>query len=336
MKKFKEFNFDFVGNIKKYLIVSLAIILAGVIAFAVMGVELDINFKGGSRFTYTYEGNLDLEKVEKIADKALGKKTAVTGSDSAVDAGSSKIIISVADIVNAEDVKVEKTDKNDKDKTSGAHELLEKALQKEFSKNKITFAESNVVEASIAHGFYTKSLVAILLSAVLVIIYVGIRFRKIGGVSAALFAWVALIHDVIIAFMVCVVFRLPIDSNFIAVVLTILGYSLNDTIIIYDRIRENRNRNRSGSLAEVVNLSINQTLSRSIITSITTFIAVVVVAVVAEFFGLTTLRSFAIPMAVGMVSGSYSSICLSGPLWVKWNEFRRNLKLKKEANYAKK
>lgn len=334
MKKFNEFNINFVGNIKKYVIASLAIILAGVIAFAIMGVELDINFKGGSRFTYTYEGQIDLEKVEKVADKTLGKNTSVSGSDSAVEAGSSKIIISVADIVNADDVKVEK-DKDD-EKGNGAHQLLEKALQKEFSKNKIAFAESNVVEASIARGFYSKSLIAILLSAILVIVYVGIRFRKIGGISAAIFAWVALIHDVIIAFMVCVVFRLPIDANFIAVVLTILGYSLNDTIIIYDRIRENRNRNRGGDLAEVVNLSINQTLTRSIITSITTFIAVVVVALVAEFFGLTTLRSFAIPMAVGMVSGSYSSICLSGPLWVKWQEFRRNLKLKKEANYAKK
>lgn len=334
MKKFNEFNINFVGNIKKYVIASLAIILAGVIAFAIMGVELDINFKGGSRFTYTYEGEIDLEKVEKVADKTLGKNTSVSGSDSAVEAGSSKIIISVADIVNADDVKVEK-DKDD-EKGNGAHQLLEKALKKEFSKNKIAFAESNVVEASIARGFYSKSLIAILLSAILVIVYVGIRFRKIGGISAAIFAWVALIHDVIIAFMVCVVFRLPIDANFIAVVLTILGYSLNDTIIIYDRIRENRNRNRGGDLAEVVNLSINQTLTRSIITSITTFIAVVVVALVAEFFGLTTLRSFAIPMAVGMVSGSYSSICLSGPLWVKWQEFRRNLKLKKEANYAKK
>ncbi len=334
MKKFNEFNINFVGNIKKYVIASLAVILAGVIAFAIMGIELDINFKGGSRFTYTYEGEIDLEKVEKVADKTLGKNTSVSGSDSAVEAGSSKIIISVADIVNAEDVKVEK-DKDD-EKGNGAHQLLEKALQKEFSKNKIAFAESNVVEASIARGFYSKSLIAILLSAILVIVYVGIRFRKIGGISAAIFAWVALIHDVIVAFMVCVVFRLPIDANFIAVVLTILGYSLNDTIIIYDRIRENRNRNRGGDLAEVVNLSINQTLTRSLITSITTFIAVVVVALVAEFFGLTTLRSFAIPMAVGMVSGSYSSICLSGPLWVKWQEFRRNLKLKKEANYAKK
>lgn len=331
MKKFKEFNINFVGNIKKYVVISLAIILAGVIAFAVMGVEMDINFKGGSRFTYTYEGKLDLDKVEKVADKTLGKNTTVSGSDSAIDAGSSKIIISVADVVNAEDVK---TDKKSEEK--GAHQLLEAALKKEFSKNKITFAESNVVEASIAHGFYAKSLVAILLSAVLVIVYVGIRFRKIGGVSAAIFAWVALIHDVIIAFIVCVIFRLPIDANFIAVVLTILGYSLNDTIIIYDRIRENRNRNRSADLASVVNLSINQTLTRTIITSITTFIAVIVVAIVAEFFGLTTLRSFAIPMAIGMVSGSYSSICLSGPLWVKWQEFRYNQKLKKEANYANK
>lgn len=328
----KKFNINFVGNIKKYLIASGAIILAGIIAFAVMGVELDITFKGGSRFTYTYEGKLDLNEVESAAEKALNTNVAVTGSDSATEAGSSKVIISVADTIKAEDIKTD----TEVEEGAGAQEKLEKILQDTFTKNKIKFAESNIVEASIAQGFYTKSIVAILLSAVLVIVYVAIRFRKIGGVSAAIFAWVALIHDVIVAFMACVVFRLPIDANFIAVMLTILGYSLNDTIIIYDRIRENRNRNRSGKLDEVVNLSINQTLTRSLLTALTTFISVVVVAVVAEFFGLTTLRSFAIPMAIGMLSGSYSSICLSGPLWVKWQEYKKNRKLKKEANYAKK
>ena len=327
----KKFNIDFVGNLKKYLIVSLSLIVAGIIAFAVMGVEVDINFKGGSRFTYTYEGDIDTDKVAKVASDFLNEKATVTQSTSALDAGSSKVVISVAGVVDAEALK---TDDKDADKEAGVHEKLEKALQDKFSKNKIAFAESNVIQSTIAKGFYTKSIVALALAAVLVVIYVGIRFRKIGGFSAALFAWVALIHDVIIAFMACVVFRLSIDTNFIAVILTILGYSLNDTIIIYDRIRENRRKAGTGNFTEVVNLSINQTLTRTIVTSITTFIAVVVVALVAEAFGVTALRSFAIPMAIGMVSGSYSSICLSGPLWVRWIEFRRAAKEKKEANYA--
>ena len=326
----KKFNINFVGNLKKYLIVSLSLIVAGLICFAVMGVEVDINFKGGSRFTYTYTGDIDTDKVADAVSDYIGETVNVTQSTSALDAGSSKIVISVAGVIDNEKLKVD----DEKDQGLGVHEKIEKVLQDKFSKNKIAFAESNVIQATIAQGFYTKSIVALVLAAILVVIYVGIRFRKIGGFSAAAFAWVALIHDVLIAFFACVVFRLPIDINFVAVILTILGYSLNDTIIIYDRIRENRRKAGAGNFTEVVNLSINQTLTRSLVTSITTFISVVVVALVAEAFGVTALRSFAIPMAVGMVSGSYSSVCLSGPLWVKWVEYRYARKLKKEANYA--
>ncbi len=329
----RKFNINFVGNLKKYLICSGAIFLIGLICFVTMGVELDITFKGGSRFTYSYQGDINTEKVKKVADDVLKIKTDVSQSTSALDAGSSKIVISAAGVVENDKKDSKEDSKEDSEKLT-VQQQLEKKLQEKFPKNKIKEEETKVIDSSIAGGFYTKSLVAIILSAVLVVIYVGIRFRKIGGVSAAAFAWLALIHDVIIAFFACVIFRLPIDTNFMAVVLTILGYSLNDTIIIYDRIRENRRKAGMGNFTDVVNLSINQTLTRSLVTTITTFIAVVVVAVVAEFFGLTTLRSFAIPMAVGMVSGSYSSICLAGPLWVKWVGFRYNQKIKKESNYA--
>lgn len=334
----KKFNIHFVANLKKYLIISAAAMLIGIIGICIFGVDLDISFTGGSRFTYTYDGELDLDEVKKVADDTLGVSTTVTGSASAVDAGSSKVVIAFGKAITASDIASDKEDDTDSEaKQDAIHEQLEAALQKSFEKNKIEFAESNVIEATTAKGFYAKSLVAVALSAVLVIIYVGIRFRKIGGVSAAVFAFLALIHDVIIAFFACVLFRLPIDTNFIAVVLTILGYSLNDTIIIYDRVRENRSKQRGADLGEIVDLSVNQTLTRSLVTSITTFIAVVVVAVVAEFYGLTTLRSFAIPMALGMVSGSYSSICLAGPLWVKWSAFRKRRAESKEKNgYAKK
>lgn len=349
----KKFNIHFVENLKKYLIVSGCAILIGIIGLCVFGIDLDINFTGGSRFTYTYEGDLNLDEVKKVADKTLGVSTTVTGSASAVDAGSSKVVISFGKAITAKDI--EKSANSSKADSSaaassatssaatasgstessssskdGIHTTLEKALQENFSKNKIAFAESNVIEATTAKGFYQKSLIAVVLSALLVIVYVGIRFRKIGGVSAAVFSFVALIHDVLIAFFACVLFRLPIDTNFIAVILTILGYSLNDTIIIYDRVRENRAKQKNDGLAGVVDLSINQTLTRSLLTSITTFLAVVVVAVVAEFYGLTSLRSFAIPMSLGMVSGSYSSICLAGPLWVRWQDFTKKRREAKE------
>ena len=156
---------------------------------------------------------------------------------------------------------------------------------------------------------------------VLVIIYVGIRFRKIGGVSAGFTTLLALVHDIAIAFAACIIFRLPIDANFIAVVLTLLGYSLNNTIIIFDRIRENRRLYGAKlSLAEAVDKSNNETLTRTIITTITTLAAVVVIIIVSELMGLTSLRSFAIPLAAGLLSGSYSSICLAPSIWVKWKE----------------
>jgi len=322
----KKFNFNFVANAKKYIIASVALILAGFIAFAIFGVDMDINFKGGSRFTYTYEGEIDTDEVKKIADDILGQKSVVTTSASALEAGSSKIVITVAGVAKAEEAK----------EGEGVQEVIEAKLQEKFKKNKIEFADSNIVEVSIAKNFFLKSLVAVALAGLLVVVYIGFRFRKIGGTSAALFALVALLHDVIIAFLSCVVFRLEIDMNFMAVVLTIFGYSLNDTIVIYDRIRENRKKNRMEPIADVVNLSINQTLGRTIVTSVTTFIAVVVVAIVAEFFGLTTLRSFAIPMAIGLISGTYSSLCLTCPLWVKWQERKLAKKAAKDKDYAHK
>lgn len=333
----RNFNIHFVENLKKYLIISAAAMLIGIIGICIFGVELDISFTGGSRFTYTYEGELDLDKVKKVADETLGVSTTVTGSESATDAGSSKVVIAFGKAITADDIAKTSSTSSETEATTeaeesanGIHQTLESALQKSFKDNKIAFAESNVIEATTAKGFYAKSIVAVVLSAILVIVYVGIRFRKIGGVSAAAFSFIALIHDVIVTFFACVLFRLPIDTNFIAVVLTILGYSLNDTIIIYDRVRENRSKQRNANLAEVVDLSINQTLTRSLVTSITTFIAVIVVAIVAEFYGLTSLRSFAIPMSLGMISGSYSSICLAGPLWVRWEDAKKRRHLAKE------
>ena len=127
-----------------------------------------------------------------------------------------------------------------------------------------------------------------------------------------------MVLDILITFFVCVFFRLQIDLNYIAVILTILGYSLNDTIVIYDRIRENRKINPEMEIGELVNMSINKVMIRNVVTTVTTFLAVMTIVVVSELFGLSTLRSFAIPMAFGLVSGAVSSLFVSGPLWVIW------------------
>ena len=134
-------------------------------------------------------------------------------------------------------------------------------------------------------------------------------------------ALIALLHDVLLAFFAAVILRLNIDSNFIAVVMTLLGYSLNDTIVVFDRVRENRRHyGQSKSIAEITNISNNQVLSRNIMTSLTTVIAIVTIMVVAEIKGLTSLRTLTIPLTVGLLSGTYSSVCISPGLWVKWQE----------------
>ena len=176
--------------------------------------------------------------------------------------------------------------------------------------------------------FLLKCLTAVAIASVLMVIYVTIRFKRIGGLSAGVMALVALFHDVAMIYFMYVIFRMPIDSSFIAVVLMIIGYSLNDTIVIYDRVREERrNMGPKSDLADVFNHSATAVMSRTIATSVTTLVAIGTVYVVALVFNLTSVQAFALPMMIGVISGCYSSLCIAGPLWVTWNQ----RKSKKEA-----
>ena len=304
----RKFNIDFNKTFKYVIAVYALIFIIGAV-FTCFGVNLDINFSGGTKISYSYTGDIDVKDIEKVADKQLDANFSVSKSTAlAGDTETFEIALSGKNALSAD-----------------KQEALTETLEKEFKDNKIKLYNSNSVSPTIAGTFFAKSLVAVIITAVLVVIYVGIRFRRIGGVSAALTALCALVFDVLITFFVCVIFRLQIDSNYIAVVLTILGYSLNDTIVIYDRVRENRKLNPSLGIGDLVNLSVNQTLIRNIVTTVTTILAVLTIVVVSEIYGLTTLRTFAIPMAFGLVSGAVSSLFIAGPLWVLW----KNRKQKK-------
>lgn len=164
---------------------------------------------------------------------------------------------------------------------------------------------------------------AIALAAIFLVIYVALRFRRIGGLSAGVMALLALFNDLLVAYFAFVIFRIPLDDNFVAVVLTILGYSLNDTIVIYDRIRENRRiMDKKTPIAEIVNVSLNQSFVRTLNTAICTFIAVATVAVLALATSMESIVSFAVPMMFGVISGFYTSVFLCSPLWVAWVEHK--------------
>ena len=304
----RNFNIDFNRVFKTVLIIYAAFFIVGIVFMFVpsFGVKLDINFSGGTKLAYSYEGDIDDAEIESAVKEVIDNSFTVSKSTSL--AGDTKTF--EITLVGRESISAETQE-----------ELTEK-LTETFGDNDITLYNSNSVSPNIAGTFFAKSLVAVLITAVLVVIYVGIRFRRIGGVSAAVTALLTLIFDVLVTFFVCVIFRLQIDSNYIAVVLTILGYSLNDTIVIYDRVRENERLNPDAEIGVLVNDSINMVKVRNIVTSVTTFIAVITIVVVSELFGLSSLRTFAVPMAFGIVSGGASSLFIAGPMWVIWNRHK--------------
>ena len=302
----RKFNIDFNKALKPVLIAYVAIFVVGILWSVIFGVKLDINFSGGAKVSYSYTGDIADKDIEAIVDKHIKKDYSLRKSTSlAGDTQTFEISLSGKDALSAK-----------------TQEAITKALNEKFKSNKIELYDSNSVSPSIAGSFFAKSMVAVLITALLVVIYVGIRFRKIGGVSAGITALVSLVFDVLITFFTCVIFGLQIDSNYIAVVLTMLGYSLNDTIVIYDRIRENKKFSPDMEIGELVNNSINTVVIRNIVTTATTLLAVTTIIVVSEIFGLTSLRTFAIPMVFGLLSGAVSSLFVSGPLWVIWRRRR--------------
>lgn len=310
MKK-KSFNFDFIGNSKRYLIISLTIVALGILFTIFAGAKLDIEFVGGTMLSYVYDGEISPDDFKNSVREALGGAEVAVNTGSDFTTGRNKIQVEI----NA---------KNELN-SDGQLELTTK-LDEIYSENNLELIQSSDVSAASGKTFFLKCLVAVVFSCIVLIIYIAIRFKNIGGWLAGVCAVVALLHDIFVVYATFVIFRMDIDSNFMAVVLTILGYSINNTIVIYDRIRENKQlyRKEKLSLAEVTNRSINQSLTRSIITSLTTILAMLAVTVVALIYDVQSIIPFSFPVMVGMICGTYSSLCVSGPLWVYLENKRSN------------
>lgn len=303
---------NFTGKKKIFFGLSLGIILIGIICNFIFGTTLDIQFSGGATLTYSYQGDIDHDKLHDfIQDKTSDRITTSFSSDLAGGTGNN--------------VTVQFAGNEAIDKEIGSS--LTDALQKEFPDGKFALLEENSVDPSMGMSFLLKCLVAVGIASVLMVLYVTIRFRKIGGLSAGVMALVALFHDVAMIYFLYVIFRWPIDSNFIAVVLMILGYSLNDTIVIYDRVREQRKlMGRKVGIDTVFNVSCTKTIRRTIMTSVTTLAAILTVFVVASVFNISSVKGFALPMMIGVISGCYSSLCIAGPLWVIWQTHKAKKK----------
>ncbi len=307
--EYKTPHINFVGNRKKFYTFSCALIAIVLVFCAVFGVKMDVEFKGGSMVTLSYEGDVDLPSLKSEIGSQLGQNdlTLQTGSDIS---GNQTLTVTLP---GSQTLTTEQLD-----------DMLT-AINEAHPENNFEQNEVSNVNATIGKEFLFKSLVALVAACVLILAYVAFRFRKIGGLKAGSTAIVALLHDMFVVFGVFVILRIPLNGNFIAAVLTILGYSINDTVVIYDRIRENSalySKKQMG-LAELVNLSVNQSFSRSLMTSITTCLALGVVCVVSVIYRLDSIYTFAFPLLFGMVSGVYSTICIATPLWVDWKSKKK-------------
>ncbi|MEE0806255.1 MAG: protein translocase subunit SecF [Acutalibacteraceae bacterium] len=313
----KKFNIDFYKNKKIYFALSIAVLVIGLICTIVIGPKLDLQFAGGAMIRYAVDGEVDSNEIASLVEEATGRTVSVTTNES-LDGDGYQMTVSFAgnDSVSLEE------------QQQIAQELSDAYADRTFS-----VVESSSVDPTMGARFFQKCIVCMAITFVILLVYIALRFRKIGGLSAGVTAIIALLHDVLIVFFAFVIFGFSINDVFIAVVLTILGYSLNDTIVIYDRIRENRRLEPTKSvtaLPGIVNKSLNQTMTRSILTSLTTFMALLVIFIVAVIFGLTTVETFALPMMVGVVVGCYSSICIAAPLYTMWTVHRAGKKTVKK------
>ncbi len=304
----KTFNIKFFENRKIFFGISLGIIAIGLIFNVIFGTQLDIQFTGGAVIKYSYSGSIVQEEVENIVQDTAKKDVSVRILENvkSIDGSAAMNNVSIS-FAGTDSISL-----NDQ-------QAIEKALTAKYPNANFQVVESSSVNPSMGQSFFAKCIVSILLASLLLIIYIALRFKKIGGMSAGVMAVIALMHDVLMIYLTFIIFRMPLNDNFIAVVLTILGYSLNDTIIIYDRIRENRKLlGPKTPYSVLVNTSINQTFTRSMYTAGCTFLAIATVFIVSTLFGLSSVKTFALPMMVGVVTGCYSSVCIAGPLYAMW------------------
>jgi SecD/SecF fusion protein len=311
----KTVNFKIIKNKNKLMLISLIAVVIAVGSTFIFGANLDIQFKGGTVISYVYDGEIDVNKFSDVARENLGglNFTTTTGTDFSTGKNNIRLSLLTSDGLGAD-----------------AQMALTQSLQTGFPENNIDVIESSDISPSSGREFFLKCIVAVILSFIVLVIYIAIRFKKIGGILAGLCGIIALLHDCAIAYGTFIILGMSIDANFIAVVLTILGCSINNTIVIYDRVRENVNLfGKTKKLGEIIDLSTNQSFTRCIYTSLTTVISMICVAIVATSMGVTSILSFAIPMIVGMTAGTYSSIALTCPIWFS---IRRAMHKRKKAN----
>lgn len=286
---------NFVGKKNICFIISVAMILAGFVAMGINAaggsmLNYSMEFKGGTSTNVTFNEDLSMERVHSEVVPLVEKITGDADVQTQKVAGSNEVIIKTRTL-NVEE-----------------RQALNDSMVENFGveEEKIT-AES--ISGAVSKEMKQDAFIAVIIATICMLLYIWFRFKDIKFATSAV---LALIHDVLVVLTCYAIARWSVGSTFIACMLTIVGYSINATIVIFDRIRENlKTMRKQDTMSDIVNLSISQTLTRSINTSLTTFVMVLVLFIL----GVSSIREFALPLMAGIICGTYSSVCVTGSLW---------------------
>jgi SecD/SecF fusion protein len=290
-------TFDFVGKSKLFGTISAIVIVIGIVAMCIgaaggKALNYSLEFSGGTSTTVGFNEDYSIEQIESEIVPVVAQ---VTGDN---DIQAQKVNNGNGVVIKTRKLELEE------------REALNKALEDKFGVEEKSITSENISN-TISGEMRRQAVIAVIVAVFFVLMYIWFRFKDIRFGGSAV---IALVHDVLITLTLYAVFRLSVGSAFIACILTIIGYSINDTIVVFDRIRENLHALRKQdeeSLKNLVNDSVTATITRSVSTSITTAITVLMLLIL----GVSTIKEFALPLLVGVLVGTYSSIFIASPLW---------------------
>ncbi len=300
MYKIKTPNFDFLG-MKNYFIVATSLLLGlSLFFYFTKGLNYGVDFKGGLKLLYKFEtANLvDEAKIDQLLDNAGVDKT---------------VVVRVGSANEGTFVLRKEMEQQDNDNVNLVVQKINAAFKQDSTFSNNTLLQNEFVGPKAGKDLRKKGQFAVIIACVVMLVYIGFRFNFTFGAGAI----IAVIHDVFISIGVFALTGTEVNLTVIAAFLTIIGYSVNDTVVIFDRIRENLEKHKSMGFKKLVNLSLNETLSRTIVTSLTVFFVVVVLYTRAD----GDIQNFALAMIVGTILGTYSTIFVATPVYLWLTEY---------------
>src|SRR5262245_12263712 len=299
MELIKNPNFDFLGKAKYFVALSLFFIVGGIAWMWTQGIRYGVEFSGGTQLILQFQNPPEIDKIRDAVNKVDTGAVIQTYGDPKTN----KVLVRVSGEVAETDL-------------DASARRVREAVAQGYASNPVTESSSEIVGPVVGAELRQKAILLTVLGLLFQLIYIAIRFKGgIWGIAAS----VAALHDVVVCLGFLAFFRFEITLNVIAALLTLVGYSVNDTIVIFDRVRENLRQRRKDTLARIINDSVNQTLTRTLISNGTTFLAVLGLFL----FGGEVLRGFGFTMVVGILVGTYSTIFIAAPLVVWWNDLRQ-------------